>query len=48
MIRRIELQVNIKEMNDNGQYVSVEVRPSNEVLTGGIYQLKQVSIKLIK
>uniref|UniRef100_A0A0R3RTH8 Kinesin motor domain-containing protein n=1 Tax=Elaeophora elaphi TaxID=1147741 RepID=A0A0R3RTH8_9BILA len=39
--RRIELHVNIKEMNDNGQYVSVEVRPSNEVLTGGIYQLKQ-------
>ncbi|MCP9263288.1 Kinesin-like protein KIF13B [Dirofilaria immitis] len=39
--RRIELHVNIKEMNDNGEYVSVEVRPSNEVLTGGIYQLKQ-------
>ncbi|EJW82283.1 hypothetical protein WUBG_06807 [Wuchereria bancrofti] len=39
--RRIELNVNIKEMNDNGQYVSVEVRPSNEILTGGIYQLKQ-------
>ncbi|VDN94729.1 unnamed protein product [Brugia pahangi] len=39
--KRIELNVNIKEMNDNGQYVSVEVRPSNEILTGGIYQLKQ-------
>ncbi|CAG9532229.1 unnamed protein product [Cercopithifilaria johnstoni] len=39
--RRIELHVTIKEMNDNGQYVPVEVRPSNEVLTGGIYQLKQ-------
>uniref|UniRef100_A0A915PR24 Kinesin motor domain-containing protein n=1 Tax=Setaria digitata TaxID=48799 RepID=A0A915PR24_9BILA len=39
--RRIELHVDIKEMNDNGQYVSVEVRPSNEILTGGIYQLKQ-------
>ncbi|VBB27860.1 unnamed protein product [Acanthocheilonema viteae] len=39
--RRIELHVSIKEMNDNGQYVSVEVRPSDEVLTGGIYQLKQ-------
>ncbi|EJD75153.1 CBR-KLP-4 protein [Loa loa] len=39
--RRIELHVDIKEINDNGQYVSVEVRPSNEILTGGIYQLKQ-------
>ncbi|VDK72292.1 unnamed protein product [Onchocerca ochengi] len=39
--RRIELHVNIKEINDSGQYVSVEVRPSNEILTGGIYQLKQ-------
>lgn len=45
--RRIELHVSIKEMNDNGQYASVEVRPSSDVLTGGIYQLKQVNCKLI-
>ncbi|VDN28485.1 unnamed protein product [Gongylonema pulchrum] len=43
--RRIELHVDIKEMNDMGQYVSVEVHPSNDVLTGGIYQLKQVSTR---
>lgn len=45
MTRRVELHVSIKEINDNGQYVAVEVRPSNEVLTGGIYHLKQVSTK---
>uniref|UniRef100_F1KUF5 Kinesin-like protein KIF13A n=1 Tax=Ascaris suum TaxID=6253 RepID=F1KUF5_ASCSU len=39
--RRIELQVDIKEMNDNGQYTSVEVHPSSDILCGGIYQLKQ-------
>ncbi|VDK46831.1 unnamed protein product [Anisakis simplex] len=39
--RRIELHVDIREMNDNGQYASVEVHPSNDVLCGGIYQLKQ-------
>ncbi|KHN76784.1 Kinesin-like protein KIF13A [Toxocara canis] len=39
--RRIELHVDIKEMNDNGQYTSVEVHPSSDVLCGGIYQLKQ-------
>ncbi|VDK74837.1 unnamed protein product [Litomosoides sigmodontis] len=39
--RRIELCVSIKEINDDGQYAAVEVRPSNEVLTGGIYHLKQ-------
>lgn len=47
MTRRIELHVDIKEMNDIGQYVSVEVHPSNDVLSGGIYQLKQVSNKTV-
>ncbi|VDM97845.1 unnamed protein product [Thelazia callipaeda] len=39
--RRIELHVDIKEINDSGQYVSVEVHPSRDIFTGGIYQLKQ-------
>lgn len=41
--RRIELQVDIKEMNDNGQYTSIEVHPSSDILCGGMYQLKQVN-----
>jgi hypothetical protein len=40
--RRIELWVEIKELNENGDYESVEVT-NGDVATGGIYQLKQVS-----
>lgn len=39
--RRIELWVEIKELNENGDYESVEVT-NGDVATGGIYQLKQV------
>ncbi|XP_066905264.1 kinesin-like protein KIF13A isoform X5 [Halyomorpha halys] len=39
--RKIELWVEIEELNDAGDYSSVEVSPSREVLTGGVYQLRQ-------
>ncbi|XP_058986852.1 kinesin-like protein KIF13A isoform X3 [Musca domestica] len=39
--RKIELWVEIHELNDNGEYGPVEVSNPNEVLTGGIYQLRQ-------
>ncbi|XP_037717734.1 kinesin-like protein KIF13B isoform X5 [Drosophila subpulchrella] len=39
--RKIELWVEIHELNDNGEYSPVEVTNRNEVLTGGIYQLRQ-------
>ncbi|XP_043645613.1 kinesin-like protein KIF13B isoform X6 [Drosophila teissieri] len=39
--RKIELWVEIHELNDNGEYSTVEVTNRNEVLTGGIYQLRQ-------
>ncbi|XP_037926224.1 kinesin-like protein KIF13B isoform X3 [Hermetia illucens] len=39
--RKIELWVEIHELNDNGDYVPVEVSNRNEVLTGGVYQLRQ-------
>ncbi|XP_073848830.1 kinesin heavy chain 73 isoform X2 [Musca autumnalis] len=39
--RKIELWVEIHELNDNGEYGPVEVSNRTEVLTGGIYQLRQ-------
>ncbi|XP_075169132.1 kinesin heavy chain 73 isoform X2 [Haematobia irritans] len=39
--RKIELWVEIHELNDNGEYAPVEVSNRTEVLTGGIYQLRQ-------
>lgn len=52
--RRVELWVEIMEMNDDGEYVNVNVVPhecdfrrqAGVVATGGIYQLKQVKIFL--
>uniref|UniRef100_T1G9Z1 Kinesin motor domain-containing protein n=1 Tax=Megaselia scalaris TaxID=36166 RepID=T1G9Z1_MEGSC len=39
--RKIELWVEIHELNDNGEYAPVEVTNRTEVMTGGIYQLRQ-------
>ncbi|XP_059615557.1 kinesin-like protein KIF13B isoform X4 [Phlebotomus argentipes] len=39
--RKIELWVEIHELNDNGEYTPVEVANRNEVLTGGVYQVRQ-------
>lgn len=39
--RKIELWIEIHELNDNGEYSAVEVTNRNEVLTGGVYQLRQ-------
>ncbi|XP_037034787.1 kinesin-like protein KIF13B isoform X4 [Bradysia coprophila] len=39
--RKIELWVEIHELNDNGDYSPVEVTNRTEVLTGGVYQLRQ-------
>lgn len=39
--RKIELWVEIHELNDNGEYTPVEVTNRAEVLTGGVYQLRQ-------
>lgn len=39
--RKIELWVEIHELNDNGDYSPVEVTNRADVLTGGIYQLRQ-------
>lgn len=40
--RRLHLWVEIHELNDHGQYAPVTVSKCNDVLTGGIYNLRQV------
>uniref|UniRef100_A0A8R1HTD9 Kinesin motor domain-containing protein n=1 Tax=Caenorhabditis japonica TaxID=281687 RepID=A0A8R1HTD9_CAEJA len=39
--RRLEMWAEVRELNENGEWTSVEVRHSDDVSTGGIYQLKQ-------
>lgn len=39
--RRLETWSEVRELNDNGDWTSVEVRHADDVSTGGIYQLKQ-------
>jgi kinesin family protein 13 len=39
--RKIELWIEIQELNDNGEYAAVEVAPREGNLTGGVYQLRQ-------
>lgn len=42
MTRKVELWVQILELNENGEYCPVEVTPAKDVSTGGIFQLRQV------
>ncbi|RXN27530.1 kinesin KIF13A isoform X3 [Labeo rohita] len=39
--REIELWVSIQELNEQGEYSSVELHPSKDVSTGGVFQLRQ-------
>lgn len=41
LTRKIELWVEILELNDQGEYTPVEVLAREDMLTGGIYQLRQ-------
>ncbi|XP_057661788.1 kinesin-like protein KIF13B isoform X5 [Diorhabda carinulata] len=41
LTRKIELWVEIQELNDQGEYGAVEVAMRTDMLTGGIYQLRQ-------
>ncbi|XP_063959521.1 kinesin-like protein KIF13A isoform X2 [Lytechinus pictus] len=41
LIRKIELWVEIHELNEQGEYVPVESHTKPEVLTGGIFQIRQ-------
>ncbi|XP_076011532.1 kinesin-like protein KIF13B isoform X2 [Genypterus blacodes] len=39
--RRLELWIQILEINESGEFVPVEVVPARDVRTGGIFQLRQ-------
>ncbi|KAM4042669.1 kinesin-like protein KIF13B isoform 2-T2 [Anomaloglossus baeobatrachus] len=39
--RKVELWIQILELNENGEFCPVEVIPAKDVQTGGIYQLRQ-------
>uniref|UniRef100_A0A8C1KRG4 Kinesin family member 13A n=1 Tax=Cyprinus carpio TaxID=7962 RepID=A0A8C1KRG4_CYPCA len=39
--RQIELWVSIQELNEQGEYSSVELHPSRDNSTGGVFQLRQ-------
>ncbi|KAG8178989.1 hypothetical protein JTE90_012501 [Oedothorax gibbosus] len=41
LLRKIELWVEIQELNDLGEYAAVEVIPRPDIATGGVYQLRQ-------
>ncbi|XP_044257426.1 kinesin-like protein KIF13A isoform X2 [Tribolium madens] len=41
LTRKIELWVEIQELNEQGEYAPVEVTTKNEVSAGGVYQLRQ-------
>ena len=42
MTRKIELWAEIQEVNDQGEYAPVEVKPQPEVPSAGVFQLRQV------
>ncbi|KAK5862398.1 hypothetical protein PBY51_017800 [Eleginops maclovinus] len=39
--RRIELVISIQELNELGEYSSVELHPGKDISTGGVFQLRQ-------
>ncbi|CAG2053796.1 unnamed protein product, partial [Timema podura] len=41
LTRKIELWVDIQELNEQGEYTAVEAISRPDVLTGGVYQLRQ-------
>lgn len=45
VIRRLELWVQLMELNEAGEFTAVEVLPAKDVRTGGIFQLKQVAAR---
>ncbi|XP_067412262.1 kinesin-like protein KIF13B [Emydura macquarii macquarii] len=39
--RKVELWIQVLELNENGEYCPVEVIPAKDLCTGGIFQLRQ-------
>ncbi|XP_037102409.1 kinesin-like protein KIF13B isoform X2 [Syngnathus acus] len=48
VMRRLELWIQILEINENGDFVPVEVIPARDVNTGGIFQLRQGQARRIQ
>lgn len=48
LTRKIELWVEIQELNELGEYAPVEVTLRNDILTGGVFQLRQGQQRRIK
>uniref|UniRef100_A0A069DXT9 Putative kinesin-like protein n=1 Tax=Panstrongylus megistus TaxID=65343 RepID=A0A069DXT9_9HEMI len=48
LTRKIELWVEIQELNEAGDYSGVEVTSRQDVLTGGVYQLRQGQQRRVK
>ena len=46
MTRKLELGVEIQELNDQGVYEPVEVQVKPDVYCGGVFQLRQVGKKI--
>lgn len=46
--RRLELWVQLRELNEAGEFTAVEVLPAKDVRTGGAFQLRQVWRRLIR
>lgn len=46
MTRRLELWVQLMELNEAGEFTAVDVVPAKDVRTGGIFQLRQVSAQM--
>jgi kinesin family protein 13 len=43
-MRKIEMFVEIQELNHQGDYVPVEIQPRPDVPSAGVFQLQQVNI----
>ena len=44
VITRLELWVEIMELNDQGEYVPVEIQSKTDYRTGGVYMIRQVGV----
>ena len=44
LTRRLELWVEIMELSEQGEYVPVEIQGKADVMTGGVFMIRQVGV----
>ncbi len=44
LTNRLELWVEVMELNEEGEYIPVEIQNKTDVLTGGIFMIRQVGV----